>query len=132
MMPQLSNVAEAFLDGFGCLGAIFEPCVRPGSTENLIQDAPDPALVESVSEVSTVGSRNGTLIWLFLLAICPIALEAAFFQFRWTTSMLWLDNVCMVAFGTLFLRQLWADVLLVMWKRWRQHVATGEKATHRV
>ncbi len=80
-------------------------------------------------EVSPAGSRNGTLIWLFLLAICPIALAAVISQAAWIVR---LNNVCEIVFGTLFLRQLLVDVLLVMWKRWRQHVATGEKATHRV
>ncbi len=41
-MAQVTKVASAFLDGFGALGAIFEPVARPGSHDNLIEQPVDP------------------------------------------------------------------------------------------
>ena len=63
-MAQLGNVAESFLDGFGCLGAIVEPCVRPGSMENLIQE--ETVLVEVEWQA---GAKISLLAWLRLGAM---------------------------------------------------------------
>ena len=35
-MANVKNIANAFVDGFGSLGSLFEPAERPGSRENLI------------------------------------------------------------------------------------------------
>lgn len=45
-MANVRNIANAFLDGFGSLGFLFEPAERPGSRENLISRSMSPALDE--------------------------------------------------------------------------------------
>jgi hypothetical protein len=56
-MAQGSRIAESFLDGIGCLGAIFEPAVRPGSQVNLIQSEP----VAASEELSEIKERMSAL-----------------------------------------------------------------------
>ena len=70
-MPQMSKVAEAFLDGFGSLGAIFEPAVRPGSRENLIEEHSDspsdlPGLRASLDSFAASGEYVFRFLFLKL------------------------------------------------------------------
>jgi hypothetical protein len=43
-VANVKSIANAFLDGFGSLGFLFWPAVRPGSRENLISQAATPLL----------------------------------------------------------------------------------------
>jgi hypothetical protein len=82
-VPQRNNVAESFLDGFGSLSAIFEPAIRPGSLENLIDNRIQPAkpYVPAPSQrrrwrpltmEDLPSTRLGQVVWL--IAMTPVIL----------------------------------------------------------
>jgi hypothetical protein len=58
-MERINNVVDAFLDGFGSLGAIFAPAVRPGSMENLIQEPLDLSSDARAASYDSVRFRIG-------------------------------------------------------------------------
>lgn len=68
-MSQVSGVANAFLDGFGSLGAIFEPAVRPGSEDNLIQQTVDSSseALKLRGELAQVATAAGFVFQFFVL-----------------------------------------------------------------
>jgi hypothetical protein len=107
--------------------------VRPGSTENLIQDQPDPALPELKREEPPVRGVN-VLIGLFLVSSIFLVVDIVFSLLpatRGIVSLFWLGEVLVVGSYTLFLREIVEVILLPRWTRWRRHMAAGEEAAHR-
>ena len=68
-MVQVSKVANAFLDGFGSLGAVFEPVIRPGSQDNLIQQPVDLSsdVLKHKGEHAQVATAAGFVFQFFVL-----------------------------------------------------------------
>jgi len=132
-MAQLGNIAESFLDGFGCLGSVIEPCVRPGSRENLIDDTCyRPARLPELETRSPALVRR-RLIGYFLAALLSLTSYLALFV--WPHSSVWvirLNGIIAIALASQFVRELVEHILMIQRNHWRQHAGTGEKAAHRV
>ena len=66
-MPRMSEIGDAFLDGFGSLGAIFEPAIRPGSQDNLIQQPTESLPLSSVRRSLLAKAVSATIDAMLML-----------------------------------------------------------------
>jgi hypothetical protein len=133
-MAQLSKIAESFLDGFGCLGAIFEPCVRPGSFENLIRQDPPEVEDAELARVAFRAPRGGHLIWYFLASLAAVTSYVALSTWVHSTANRWestLIGVIAVGLCSQFLRELVEILLAPHRNHSRSHRAKQEEASYR-
>jgi len=130
-MPRLNRVAESFLDGVGCLGAIVEPVVRPGSMDNLIQVETEP-YVTDLAPSPTDPREVGELIWLGIALACCISISVVLplsHRFVWVVDV---NNALIVGVAALFVRAAVHVVAPTIFFRSKRAGTAGAKASHGV
>jgi len=132
-MPQLNQVAESFIDGFGCLGAIFEPVVRPGSRENLIQEDSDASVGGVLDAQLANPPAMGELIWWANASVVAVGIAVSLSLLpaaRWVEWFLRANDVLGIMVGTLFVREA-IRAFAPMWaSRSKEAGSSGAKASH--
>jgi len=134
-MARINQVSESFLDGFGCLAAIFEPVVRPGSMENLIQQDLEPLPIERFPTLQVDRRETGELVgWVIASAVLVLSSVALSLlpSSTWVEWSLRVSAILAISVGTLFLRAAVRVLAPILSARSKGSRTPGAKASHGV